>query len=111
VIRCTSKFTESFVRTLLQESRCLKQLALFNWILSLHPKNIRSKVRQTHHSVEALVILLQAPLALRRFIYWKSDHRGAILSKETDPEDRRKMEHLSKFLNLLTGYSFSKVIY
>jgi hypothetical protein len=50
-------------------------------------------------------------MALRRFIYWKSDHRGAILSKETDPEDRRKMEHLSKFLNLLTGYSFSKVIY
>jgi hypothetical protein len=101
---------ESYVRTLLQDSRCLKKLALFDWILSIHPKNIRSKARQAHHSVEALVFMLHAPSALMRFVFWKSDHRQSVLNKETDPEDRRKLELYSKFLDLLTAFSFFKVI-
>jgi len=46
-----------------------------------------------------------------RFVFWKSDHMESVVNKEHDPEERRKMGQFSKFLNLLTAFSLSKVIY
>jgi len=65
------RLTDSFLVFVLGSNfPCVHSISLFNWLLSIHPKNIKSNLKQRQNSLEALIFILQAPSVLKPFIKW-----------------------------------------
>lgn len=69
---CARDIIQCFMASVLQnnESHCIGEKILFNWLLRIFPKNTTSNLRLISFNPDIFVFIMQCPSFLQRFVEW-----------------------------------------